>query len=104
MGGKIEKNENGLDAAYRELEEETTITKDDITLLHMMDFTYYNQNCFVEVYTGVLQADVELRPEKHPLHWISAEENFFDLEKYAGEGNIGHMVVQAERFGSGIAK
>ena len=104
VGGKIEKNENGLDAAYRELKEETTITKDDITLLHMMDFTYYNQNCFVEVYTGVLQADVELRPEKHPLHWISAEENFFDLEKYAGEGNIGHMVVQAERFGLGIAK
>ena len=26
VGGKIEKNENGLDAAYRELEEETTIT------------------------------------------------------------------------------
>lgn len=41
VGGKIEKNENGLDAAYRELEEETTITKDDIMLLHIMDFTYY---------------------------------------------------------------
>lgn len=41
MGGKIEKNENGLDAAYRELEEETTITKDDIMLLHIMDFTYH---------------------------------------------------------------
>ena len=36
VGGKIEKNENGLDAAYRELEEETTITKDDITLLHII--------------------------------------------------------------------
>ena len=41
VGGKIEKNENGLDAAYRELEEETTITKDDTMLLHIMDFTYY---------------------------------------------------------------
>lgn len=41
VGGKIEKKENGLDAAYRELEEETTITKDDIMLLHIMDFTYY---------------------------------------------------------------
>ena len=30
VGGKIEKNENGLDAAYRELEEETTITKDEV--------------------------------------------------------------------------
>ena len=27
VGGKIEESENGLDAAYRELEEETTITK-----------------------------------------------------------------------------
>ena len=98
------RREDGFHAAYRELFEETGISREDVTLYHMMDFTYYNQNCFVEVYTGVLQADVELRPEKHPLHWISAEENFFDLEKYAGEGNIGHMVVQAERFGSGIAK
>ena len=104
VGGKIEPGEDGFHAAYRELFEETGISREDVTLYHMMDFTYYNQNCFVEVYTGVLQADVELRPEKHPLHWISAEENFFDLEKYAGEGNIGHMVVQAERFGSGIAK
>lgn len=104
VGGKIEPGEDGFHAAYRELFEETGISREYVTLYHMMDFTYYNQNCFVEVYTGVLQADVELRPEKHPLHWISAEENFFDLEKYAGEGNIGHMVVQAERFGSGIAK
>ena len=86
VGGKIEPGEDGFHAAYRELFEETGISREDVTLYHMMDFTYYNQNCFVEVYTGVLQADVELRPEKHPLHWISAEENFFDLEKYAGEG------------------
>ena len=46
VGGKIEKNENGLDAAYRELEEETTITKDDIMLLHIilkhLKASYYN--------------------------------------------------------------
>ena len=76
VGGKIELGEDGFHAAYRELFEETGISREDVTLYHMMDFTYYNQNCFVEVYTGVLQADVELRPEKHPLHWISAEENF----------------------------
>lgn len=28
VGGKIEKNENGIEAAYRELQEETTITRD----------------------------------------------------------------------------
>ena len=30
VGGKIEENENGLEAAYRELYEETTITKNAI--------------------------------------------------------------------------
>lgn len=31
VGGKIEDGEDGLTAAYRELEEETTITKERIT-------------------------------------------------------------------------
>ena len=44
VGGKIEDGEEGIDAAYRELEEETGISGDDIDLLHMMDFTYYNQD------------------------------------------------------------
>ena len=41
VGGKIERNENGIDTAYRELQEETAITKADIKLTHLMDFTYY---------------------------------------------------------------
>ena len=102
VGGKIEPGEDGFHAAYRELFEETGISKEDITLYHMMDFKYYNQDCVVEVYVGVLAGTAQLRPEKHPLHWISAEEDFFDLEKYAGEGNIGHMVEQAGTFGIGI--
>lgn len=101
VGGKIEPGEDGFHAAYRELFEETGISGKDITLYHMMDFTYYNQECVVEVYAGVLAGDVQLRPEKHPLYWISAKEDFFDLKKYAGEGNIGHMVEQAEAFGMG---
>ena len=104
VGGKIEPGEDGFHAAYRELFEETGISREDITLYHMMDFTYYNQECVVEVYVGVLTGDVELRPEKHPLHWISAKEDFFDLEKYAGEGNIGHMVEQMNDFGMGKAE
>ena len=102
VGGKIEPGENSLNAAYRELSEETGITRSDITLHHMMDFTYYNQNCIVEVYAGVLKYDVKLLPEKHPLCWISSDEDFFDREKYAGEGNIGHMVEQVKIYGMGI--
>ena len=36
VGGKIEKENDGLNEAYRELVEETNITKDDIELTHFM--------------------------------------------------------------------
>ena len=104
VGGKIESGEDGFDAAYRELFEETGITSDDIRLSHMMDFTYYNQDCFVEIYVGKLEDHVILKEEKHPLVWISKEENFFDAKKFAGEGNIGHMVEQVNIYGKGIIK
>ena len=92
MGGKIKKNENGLDAAYRELEEETTITKDDITHLHMMDFTYYVENCYLEVYVGKLNKIIDVKGTENKLFWSTLDNNFFDETQYAGEGNIGHIV------------
>ena len=39
VGGKIEQGEDGMSAAYRELEEETGITRRDISLIHFIDFT-----------------------------------------------------------------
>lgn len=41
VGGKIEDGESGDAAAYRELFEETSITRRDVTLVHLMDLTYY---------------------------------------------------------------
>ena len=101
VGGKIDIGEDGFHAAYRELHEETGIKEDDIELTHMMDFTYYNQNCYVEVYVGVLDKEVKLIPEDHPLYWISVEEDLFDLDRFAGEGNIGHMLQQVWDYGIG---
>ena len=99
VGGKIDDGENGFAAAYRELYEETGISAEDVELTHMIDFTYYNQKCYVEVYVGTLNKDVDLKPEKHPLHWLSLDEDFFSLEKFAGEGNIGHMIEQVNIYG-----
>lgn len=96
VGGKIEKNENGLDAAYRELEEETTITKDDIMLLHIMDFTYYIENYYLEVYVGKLNKIVDVNGTENKLFWSTLDNNFFDETQYAGEENIGHIVQHIE--------
>jgi len=104
VGGKIEPGEDGFAAAYRELEEETGITADDVELYHMMDFTYYNQGCYVEVYAGTLKKDVSVKAEYHPLVWLDTNENFFDLEKFAGEGNIGHMLEQIKDYGRGVVQ
>lgn len=104
VGGKIEPGEDGFVAAYRELREETGIDGEDVSLRHMMDFTYYNQDCYVEVYVGTLNREKILKPEQHPLIWLSTDENFFDLNKFAGEGNIGHMMEQVKEFGRGIAE
>lgn len=96
VGGKIEENENGLDAAYRELEEETTISKDDIVLSHLMDFTYYFQNCYLEVYVGKLNKAIEVSGDENELYWSTLDHDFFDATKYAGEGNIGHIMMHVE--------
>lgn len=92
VGGKIESGEDGYDAAYRELFEETGISREDIRIVHLMDFTYPLCDEYVEVYAGGLKREVTLREEKNPLLWISADSNFFDMTKYAGEGNIGHIM------------
>ena len=98
VGGKVEKNEDELHAAYRELQEETGITDKDIILTHIMNFQYKMQDMELEVYAGKLNKNVDLIEELNKLYWIDKNANFFDLEKYAGEGNIGHMVQQVEIY------
>ena len=97
---EILNKETGETCVIRELEEETGITKADIELFHMMDFVYYNQNCYVEVYVGYLEREVVLLEETHPLEWLPITENFFDMNRFAGEGNIGHMVEQVRQYGT----
>lgn len=92
VGGKIEPDENGETAAYRELFEETGITRGDISLIHLMDFSYPLDQCYVEVYAGQLRHEVAVKGEENPLFWSGLDHNFFDMEQYAGEGNIGHIM------------
>ena len=94
VGGKIEKENDGLNEAYRELAEETNIKKEDIELIHFMNITYIKWNKELEVYYGILKHEVELIEEVNKLEWVSINDNFFDISKYAGEGNIGHIIEE----------
>ena len=60
VGGKIERENDGLNEAYRELEEETNIKKEDVELIHFMNLTYVKWNKELEVYYGILKNEVEL--------------------------------------------
>ena len=80
VGGKIE-NDNGLEEAYRELYEETNISKNDTKLVHFMNLSY-------------IKWDIELEVYYNKLEWRSLSDNFFNLNKYAGEGNIGHIIEE----------
>ena len=94
VGGKIEKEGDGLHEAYRELEEETAITKNDVILFHFMNIDYIAFSKSLEVYYGVLNKDVNLIEEVNALEWVDIHDNFFDMNKYAGEGNIGHIMEE----------
>lgn len=52
-------------------------------------------------HAGLEMHDVALQEEKHPLYWLDVHEDFFSMECFAGEGNIGHMVEQGRQFGFG---
>lgn len=94
VGGKIEKENDGLNEAYRELEEETNVNRDDVELIHFMNLSYIKWDKELEVYYGILNKDVNLIEEVNKLEWVPINDNFFDMSRYAGEGNIGHIIEE----------
>ena len=61
-----------------------------------MNFQYKLSDMELEVFAGKLNKKVELVEEVNKLYWMDKKENFFDEEKYAGGGNIGIMLKEAE--------
>ncbi len=94
VGGKLEKDEEEYTAAYRELQEETGISSNDIKLTHIMNMEYKLKDIELQIFAGKLNKDVEVIEEVNKLYWLSKNENYFDITKFAGEGNIGHMIEQ----------
>ncbi len=45
---------------------------------------------------GKIEKDNSIE-EVNKLEWIDMKENFFDYNKFAGEGNIGHIMLQIKK-------
>ena len=104
VGGKVEKAEKNITSAYRELEEETGITKKDISLKHVMTFTYPISEIELYAYVGKLKKKVSLVEEINHLCWFPIEENFWDMNRFAGEGNIAHVLEQIKIYHDQLLK
>ena len=98
VGGKVEQGETNDEAAYRELFEETGISKNDIELDHFMDLNYFKYENNLQVYYGILNHDVNLIEEKNKLEWVELNEELLNNNKFGGNYNIPHIITQIKVF------
>lgn len=101
VGGKIEPGEMSEEAAYRELFEETAISRDDIKISHLMDLTYCEEELLLEFWSGTLIHEKNVFGNENRLMWISSDDDFSDNSRFAGTGNIYCMVNYARLMASG---
>ena len=89
---------NNDEAAYRELFEETGISKNDIQLDHFMNLNYFKYENNLQVYYGILKHDVNLVEEKNKLEWVELNEELLNNNKFGGNYNIPHIITQIKIF------
>lgn len=92
VGGKVEYGEDSFSAAYRELEEETSISDAMINLTHLMDLTYYLHNRVLEVYVGRMTEDAPVSGNENELVWLPVQDLPACREWLAGDGNVEHII------------
>ena len=92
VGGKVEPGESFRDAAYRELEEETGITRSDVSLVHFMDMSYYTYDIEIQVFVGQLKHAVTVCGDENDLLWLPADGDFTGNDRFAGNWNIAHIM------------
>ena len=98
VGGKVEEGETVDEAAYRELFEETGISRKDIELEHFMDINYFKYENNLQIYYGILEHDVTLVEEINKLEWKDINNELLDNSKFAGNYNIPHIIRQIKKY------
>ena len=98
VGGKVEENESNEEAAYRELFEETEISRKDIELDYFMDINYFKYENNIQVFYGILKNEVNLIEEKNKLEWLVIDDELLNNEKFAGNYNIPHIIRQIQVY------
>lgn len=93
VGGKKKEKESDFDAAYRELHEETGIKTTDINLKYLYKTLYFDDGFELQVFYGSLNKNLTLKEEVNPLEWMDFNNDFSDDKKFAGQGNIKHMLL-----------
>ena len=81
VGGKVEEDETNDEAAYRELFEETGISKKNIELDHFMDLNYFKYENNLQVYYGILKHDVILVGENNKMEWVTINDELLNIKK-----------------------
>lgn len=98
LGGKIEDDECYMDASYRELLEESGITKSDIKLKlirHEVVTTTTSLGSWdIYVTAGVLLGEMFIEEFKYPLKWVSIDDIETFLNAY-GHGNCYTYLLDA---------
>lgn len=69
-----------------------------------MNFQYEMSNIELQIYVGKINKNKELIEEVNHLKWVNAMENFSDSKKYAGEGNISHIIEQVKIYRERLLK
>lgn len=104
MGGKKNYCEHDTHCAYREFREETGIMSNHVHMDKIMSIHYSCRKpaSTLSVFSCVLgftAYDIVLKEERSPLVWIPVQgTNFFDTDKFAGNGIIGLIVNEALKY------
>lgn len=100
VGGKKEPDDRyWLDTAYRELEEETGITRGDVTLYFIRKervTTWDSVDWNMTVSAGILEKDIELVEGENKLYWLPIKgiKRLLD-DEFMGDGNCYTFYIES---------